>query len=65
MKDAEIWRIANDMIREYGGAAEAYARSRAETLRGQNIPDDAKDWDRVADAIVELKRNNPGSDPVN
>ena len=54
MKDAEIWRIANDMIREYGADAENYARSRAETLRQQGIPDGAEDWTRVAEAIAEL-----------
>ena len=59
MKEAEIWRIANDMIREYGVEAEAYARSRAETLRRQGMPDGVEDWTRVAEAIAELKRHPP------
>jgi hypothetical protein len=65
VKEGEIWRIANDMIREYGAEAESYARSRAGTLRQERILDGAEDWTRVAEAIVELKRKNPGSDPVN
>jgi hypothetical protein len=62
MKDAEIWRIANDMIRDYGAEAENYARSRADTLRQQGIPNGAEDWIRVAEAIAELKRHPPDDD---
>ena len=66
MNEAEIWRIANDMIHDYGADAEGYARSRAETLRKENIPDDALLWDSIAAAIAELGRKGPGSDdPVN
>jgi hypothetical protein len=62
MKEADIWRTANDMIREYGAEAESCARFRAARLRDEGIPDGAQEWQRVADAIAELKRHRPQSD---
>ena len=58
MNEADIWRAANDMIRDYGAEAESCARLRAEKLRDEGISDDAEEWQRVADAIAELKRPN-------
>ena len=62
MKEADIWRTANEMIREYGVEAENRARFRAETLREEGIPDGAGEWQRIAEAIAELKRHPPESD---
>jgi hypothetical protein len=62
MKEADIWRMANDMIRDYGAEAEACARFRSAKLREEGIFDDAEEWARVAEAIAELQRKTPGSD---
>jgi hypothetical protein len=62
MKEADVWRTANDMIRDYGAEAESCARLRAEKLRDEGIPDGAEEWQRIADAIAELKRHAPDSD---
>jgi len=62
MKEADIWRIANDLIREYGAEAESCARFRGQKLRDEGIADGAEEWQRVAEAIAELKRLTPGSD---
>jgi hypothetical protein len=64
MKEADIWRTANDMIRDYGADAENSARFRAAKLREEGIPDGAGDWERVANAIAELQRKKPGSDDL-
>lgn len=58
MKEADIWRTANQLIRDYGADAEGCARWRAEKLREHGIPDDAGDWLRIADAIVKLQRGS-------
>jgi len=50
------------MIREYGAEAESCARFRTEKLRQEGIPDGAEEWQRVADAIAELKRYTLDSD---
>jgi len=62
MNETDLWRTANDMIREYGAEAESCARFRADKLRDEGIPDGALEWQRVADAIAELKRHTPESD---
>ncbi len=62
MKEADIWRTANELIRDYGVDAESCARLRADQLRQEGIPEDAQEWLRVADAIFALKRKIPGSD---
>ena len=62
MKEADIWRTANELIREYGAEAESCARHRAEKLQQEGIPDGAEEWQRVAQAIAELKRHTPDSD---
>jgi len=62
MKEADIWRTANEMIHEYGLEAESCARFRAEKLRQEGILDDAQEWQHIADAIAELKRHTPESD---
>lgn len=66
MKEADIWRIANELIRDYGADAENCARLRADKLREEGIPEDAGDWLRVAQAVAQLRRNAPGADdPLN
>ena len=62
MNEADLWRTANDMIREYGVEAESCARFRADKLREEGILDGALEWQRVAVAIAELKRHTPESD---
>ena len=62
MKETDIWRTANEMIREYGVEAESCARFRAEKLREEGIPDGAQEWQSIAEAIAELKRHPPESD---
>ncbi len=66
MNDADVWRIAHEMIQEYGGEAHMRARLRAEKLLEHDIADGAEEWTRVAQAIAELDRKAPGADdPVN
>lgn len=66
MNEADIWRTANELIRDYGMDAERCARFRAGKLREEDMADGAADWDRIAAAIVQLKRDKPGNDePVN
>ena len=62
MNEADIWRAANDMIRDYGAEAESCACLRAEKLQEEGIFDGAQEWQRIADAIAELKRHTPDSD---
>ena len=58
MKEADIWRTAHELIRDYGADAESCARLRAEKLREEGIPEDAGDWLRVADAVAKLQRGS-------
>ena len=59
MNDADIWRMAHEMIQQYGAEAETRARARAEKLLEFGIPEGSEEWKRVADAIGELVRKKP------
>jgi hypothetical protein len=62
MNDADVWRVAKEMIEQYGAEALARARARADKLREYGIAGGYEEWMRVADAIAELDRKTPGDD---
>jgi len=62
MNDADVWRVAKEMIEQYGAEARERARARAEKLREYGIAGGYEEWMRVADAIADLDRKTPDDD---
>ena len=58
--DIDVYRSAGILMRMYGTEAPAHAEERAEKFRGLGNEDGRAFWLRVAAAIGELERREPG-----
>ncbi len=57
--DSDIYRAANELIEQHGGAAASHAAKRADELMGTGDMDGQAVWVRVMGAIDELLRCRP------
>ena len=64
MDDADIWRLANLMIRDHGPRAQAEAERRAVEFEREGQPRAAAIWRRIVVAVEELQRGLKPDDPV-
>lgn len=60
MDEKDVWRAAQAVLKLHGDDALAYARTRAEQFAAQGADDGAAAWRRIAAAIEELERTEPG-----
>jgi len=52
--DIDIWRSANELIKQYGDLADIEAAARADEFEAKGDRDGQRVWLRIAQAIDEL-----------
>lgn len=60
MTELDVWRSANILLKRYGGEAVFIASKRADALLDQGDVQGCSVWVRIAKAIDELERKQPG-----
>jgi hypothetical protein len=59
MDEIDIWRMADLLIKEYGGEAVSLANKRADAMLMEADPDGFTTWLKVVKAIETLQRKGP------
>jgi hypothetical protein len=58
--DIDIWRCANELIKQYGDLADIEAAARADEFELRGERDGQRVWLRIARAIDDLQKVGPG-----
>ena len=60
--DLDIYRSANELIKQYGEAADIEAAMRADEYLAAGDMEEEVVWLRIGKAVEELQRTRPGRD---
>jgi hypothetical protein len=60
ISDIDIWRSANELIKQFGDTADIEAAARADALLDKGDLDGQRAWLRILSAIDELKKSPTG-----
>jgi hypothetical protein len=58
--DIDIWRAATLLLKQHGEDASIVAAKRADQCRASGDVDGLWMWEQIAEAILELLRDEPG-----
>jgi hypothetical protein len=56
ISDLDIWRSANELIKQFGDTADIEAAARADALLGKGDLDGQRVWLRILKAIDEMQK---------
>jgi hypothetical protein len=59
MRDIDIWRAANLLLKRYDDKAQAEGAARADALAAAGDREGAAVWRRIADAVAQLENRTP------
>ena len=60
ISDLDIWRSANELIKQFGDTADIEAATRADALLNKGDLEGQRIWLRILTAIDELQKVLPG-----
>ena len=65
MEEIDVWRSAQQLMKQYGADAAIIAAMRADALLEGGDTEGFRTWQRIAAAINELEKRPSASEPVN
>jgi hypothetical protein len=60
VSDIDIWRSANELIKQFGDTSDIEAATRADALLAKGDVNGQRVWLRILKAVDALRRDQPG-----